>query len=401
MKKIFFKLIVSISLTIQVLPLLGQEVEENKENENVEEISLTGSLDSYFHRSIGTLEKAPRTSFSNLPGFSLGMINLVGTYTGKKAGFVADLVFGPRGSDAIFNAPLYKNAQGGGSAQIINQMYVYYQLSKKLKVNMGQFNTFLGYEMISPTKNFHYSTTYLFSFGPFNHTGIWVDYNLESGWGAKFAIMNPTDYTEYNPFDSYTLGGQISYSKNEKSIYLNATYGDPDGKLQNSDSVGCVSSGNAFQIDVTTSWTLSEKYSVGLGSSYRTIGSGEVRMATSDQKSSLKSHGFYGVALYQKIIVSNSFSLGLRTEYFSEFKNGVGAIMGYNAAGSGSVTDITLSANVSSSNFRFIPEIRFDRTSEKTFTSVNSSKGTQSMVSLNFAVVYAIPTFTHKVRPGN
>ena len=73
--------------------------------------TISGSVDTYFRTNlsggtndamdtIGTL--APTSSFANAPGFSLGMANLVMGYEGEKAGFVADLVFGPRGADAVF-----------------------------------------------------------------------------------------------------------------------------------------------------------------------------------------------------------------------------------------------------------------------------------------------------------
>src|SRR6187402_2845687 len=182
MRRLAIKLFTCLPLMIQTISLFAQDADQSDVENVVDEISLTGSLDVYFHKAFGTVEKAPRTSFANLPGFSLGMINLIGSYTGKKSGFVADLVFGPRGSDAVFNAPLYKNAGGGGSAHLINQMYIYYEISKNIKVSIGQFNTFLSYEVISPVKNFHYSTSYLFSYGPFNHTGIWTDVNLGGGW---------------------------------------------------------------------------------------------------------------------------------------------------------------------------------------------------------------------------
>src|SRR4051812_38622127 len=129
------------------------------------------------------------------------MVNIIGAYKNKNAGFVADLVFGPRGSDAIFNAPMYTNPKGASSAHIINQLFVYYNISNCVKMTLGQFNTFLSYETITPTKNFHYSTSYLFSYGPFNHTGLMADIDLKKGWMAKFAVMNPTDYTEFNPFN--------------------------------------------------------------------------------------------------------------------------------------------------------------------------------------------------------
>ena len=62
--------------------------------------NISGSIDTYYRSS----EYAPGTSFGNLPGFALGMANVILSYEGEKSGFVADLVFGPRGADAVFNS---------------------------------------------------------------------------------------------------------------------------------------------------------------------------------------------------------------------------------------------------------------------------------------------------------
>ena len=401
--KILFTMILMVSLSAHSLLLSAQGVENSMPETSVdtqetdEAISLSGSIDSYFHKSFGTVEEAPRTSFSNLPGFSLGMVNLIGSYRGKKSGFVADLVVGPRGSDAVFNAPLHKNVSGSGSAHFINQMYAYYQISKKVKLNFGQFNTFLGYELIAP-KNFHYSTSYLFSYGPFNHTGLWADLDLKKGWTSKVAIMNPTDYTEYNPFDSYTVGWQIGYTQPGHSGYLNMTYGDPDGKLQSSDSVGSVSMGNTLQFDFTASFNITHVFNISLNSSYRTVSPGEIMTAASREKSSRPNQGFYGMAVYQKVLFTDHFNMGLRTEYFSEFHGGVGAIGGYNSLGRSAVVGITLSANIISDNLRFIPELRLDKTTSDTFTREADSVAISHMFSFNFAVVYSVPTLEHNIR---
>ena len=125
--------------------------------------NISGSIDTYYRSS----EYAPGTSFGNLPGFALGMANVILSYEGEKSGFVADLVFGPRGADAVFNST--------GSSNIVNQLYAYYNVSDKLTLTLGNFNTFLGYEVISPVANFNYTTSYMFSYGPFSHTGIKAD----------------------------------------------------------------------------------------------------------------------------------------------------------------------------------------------------------------------------------
>ncbi|NCG04684.1 MAG: outer membrane beta-barrel protein, partial [Bacteroidetes bacterium] len=55
--------------------------------------SVSGTVDTYYRST----EFAPGTSFANLNGFALGMANIVLSYEGEKSGFVADLVYGPRG----------------------------------------------------------------------------------------------------------------------------------------------------------------------------------------------------------------------------------------------------------------------------------------------------------------
>src|SRR5690606_4754784 len=142
------------------------------------------------------------TSFANLPGFSLGMANIIATYQGEKVGAVADLVFGPRGEQAVFGSPMFTGGMAG-SSQIVNQLYVYWNVSDVVTLTMGNFNTFLGYELISPTGNFNYSTSYMFSNGPFSHTGLKADFALSDKWSLMAAVMNPTDMTEFNLAGTY------------------------------------------------------------------------------------------------------------------------------------------------------------------------------------------------------
>jgi len=91
-----------------------------QETEGVEgvlsNISISGSLDSYFRTNFNGLNKfefdengneigppqTPASSFANDPGFALGMANIILGHEGEKVGFVVDLVFGPRGEDAVF-----------------------------------------------------------------------------------------------------------------------------------------------------------------------------------------------------------------------------------------------------------------------------------------------------------
>ena len=162
--------------------------------------SVSGSVDTYYRSS----EYAPSTSFADLNGFALGMANVVLSYEGEKAGFVADMVYGPRGEAAVFGS------QGNGSNSIVNQLYVYYNVSDSFTLTLGNFNTFLGYEVISPAGNFNYSTSYMFSNGPFSHTGLKADISLSDDASLMLGVLNTTDATESQPVgDKYMFGAQL------------------------------------------------------------------------------------------------------------------------------------------------------------------------------------------------
>ncbi|HEY3430590.1 MAG TPA: outer membrane beta-barrel protein [Cyclobacteriaceae bacterium] len=371
-------------------PMTGGEVikEDEKEEEVKPTFTLSGSVDTYFHSTFKTTNYyssdpyASSTSFANQKGFALGMVNLIATYSGEKAGFTADLVFGPRGKAAVF---------GTASGQaIINQAFVFYKFSDKITFNMGQFNTFVGYEVISPTVNFHYSTSYLFSWGPFNHTGARLDFAFENGIVLKAAVMNPTDIVEFNPVNTYTLGAQVGKVSDKGGVWLNFLYGDQDGTLEASDAEPLeVSAGNLLQGDITLGYSLSEKFYLGFNASMQSVATGEEVDAGGDIIDTQgDASSFYGFAVYPKVTLSESFAIGLRAEYFSTKNNHFASpIIGLNADGDGSVTEFTLSANYKTGGLTFIPEFRIDKTSEDSF--VNHDGEAKSLLpSFNLAAVY-------------
>lgn len=322
-----------------------------QEDEVGQKFSLSGSIDAYYrvnaNASNGADAVAPGTSFANLPGFALGMANLVGTYEGEKVGFVADLVFGPRGEDAVF---LSGALRPGGSSNIVNQLYAYWNVSDKVKLTMGNFNTFLGYEVISPTSNFNYSTSYLFSYGPFSHTGLKADFDLDD-ISLMVSVMNPTDATEFNPTGKYAYGAQIGYADQ----YLNFLTDD-----------------GAFEIDYTGGFDISKEFFLGINAAY---------FEGKDENP-----GFYGVALYPQYSASENLALGLRAEYFKEKDGEFGAI------GTGmeesSVFATTLTANYKVGDLTIIPEIRLDSASDDFFLN-NDDKPNSSLGSFVLAAVYS------------
>ena len=141
MKKI--TIIITLFLSFSVLFTTFAVAQDSEKVTPEPTFDFEGSIDTYFRASFSEDPVAPATSFSNLNGFALGMANFIVAYKGEKSGFIADIVFGPRGSDAVFGSK-------GNSSEMLNQLYLYYNITNKIKITMGNFNTFLGYEVISP-----------------------------------------------------------------------------------------------------------------------------------------------------------------------------------------------------------------------------------------------------------
>ncbi len=357
-------------------------------------LSISGSVDAYFRTNLSSPNNedatAPGSSFANNSGFALGMVNLITSYEGKKVGFVADLVFGPRGEDAVFGSPLYNpNNPFGGSSQIVNQLYAYWNVSDKVTLTLGNFNTYLGYEVISPTANFNYSTSYMFSYGPFSHTGIKADFQLAENVTGMLSIMNPTDFTEFNPFGTYTYGAQLGFG----GVYLNFLYGDQDGNINENVEVPAgetvFSSGSTFQADLTAGWDLSDKLFFGVNGTYITTGGGEVFDGTSIADIDTDGFGFYGAAGYLQYSFTDAFALGTRIEYFGEFNGGAGAIGAYNDEGDASIVDFTISAQYKIEGLTIIPEFRLDAGSEPDTFYNRDLANSKNLTSFLLAVVYA------------
>jgi hypothetical protein len=312
--------------------------QEETETEEAPSFSIAGSIDTYYRSS----EYAPGSSFGDLPGFALGMANIVVSYEGEKSGFVADLVFGPRGTDAVFNS--------SGSSNIVNQLYAYYNLSESFTLTLGNFNTFLGYEVISPVANFNYTTSYMFSYGPFSHTGIKADLAVSDDISIMLGVLNLTDMTESQPLgEDYMIGVQLGLF----GQYINYLGGGTAG---------------VSQIDFTGGFNLTEKLYLGINAT-----------SYSDDLDI----DFSGIALYPQYTISDTFALGARFEAFSE--EGLGAIG--SISGEGDNTSFTLTGSYTSGNLIFKPEIRIDSASGQFYS--NADGATDSLSTFIVAAIYS------------
>ena len=337
-------------------------------------LEFSGSVDAYFKNSTEGI--SPGSSFANGEnGFNLGMVNLIAEKSGDKSGFVADLVFGPRGGDAVFLSQQSIVDTNGvthtvnGSSTIINQLYAYWNVSDKLTLTLGNFNTFLGYEVISPTGNFNYSTSYMFSNGPFSHTGLKLDYAVSDDITLMASVMNATDATE-GPLGVNTPSFGLQLGLYD-AAWINVVLGDQDGDAKNS-------AGSTFQIDLTAGKDLSDDLYLGINTTFNTTTDGGL-----NNDGSTADGGFYGAALYTQYAITDALSAGIRGEYFAWTSGDMDAT---------SVIDLTASLNYTVGNLTFIPEFRIDLSEdgwETTESIPTDLKYHSSIAQFYLAAVYA------------
>ncbi|MCB0588254.1 MAG: outer membrane beta-barrel protein, partial [Phaeodactylibacter sp.] len=186
------------------------EPETEPEEESKLPFEVSGFVDVYYGHSF-TGNPLP-TSFTETDNsFSLGMANLVFSREGK-VGFVADLAVGPRAEVA--------NGFNGTTLSAIKQLYVTYSPADWVTLTLGNFGTHVGYEIIDAPGNINYSTSYMFSNGPFYHTGLKADFALSENFGAMIGLFDDTDSKiDFTP--GKHVGAQLSYSTDAVGIYLN------------------------------------------------------------------------------------------------------------------------------------------------------------------------------------
>ena len=323
-------------MIFMAMSLFAQEEEKEEKK-----FTLSGSVDAYFQTFITSpddTEPSFGTAFADQTGFAIGMGNLIASYESGKVGAVIDLVTGPRGEGATFNSDIVDG--------IVNQAYVFWNVSENTTLTFGRWNTFLGYEVIAPAANFNYSTSYLFSSGPFSHIGLKADFTLSEDFSLMLAITNPWDTNDTSSTGEYAYGAQLGY----KDQYLNLYYDSGNN------------GGLGFEVDYTGGFDLSEDFFLGINAAYN------------DNDGS----GFYGAALYPQYTTSESFAVGLRAEYFSLHGDGDDLP---------SVFATTLTGSYTVDNLIIKPEIRLDTWSNNEPYLDNDGAATDNLAAFTLAAI--------------
>ncbi|MBC7850489.1 MAG: porin [Chitinophagaceae bacterium] len=314
--------------------------EEKKEEEKKPFLSITGSADVYYRYDFAKTKFNNLTSFTGTQNsFSLGMASVKFEHKSDKVGVVADLGFGPRAREFAY--------ADEGITQAIKQLYVSYSPAEWLKLTAGTWATHVGYELVDPQLNRNYSMSYMFTNGPFTHTGVKAEIT-KGKHGVMVGLSNATDYRipPESMINKKFLIAQysVAFTENVK-LYLNYVGGkNPDSSKTN-------------QFDAVLAAKVSDKFSLGLNG---TVNSNQAW----DGDKNADGQSWWGSAIYLNVDPKPWFGLTLRGELFND-KNQLK--MFSSAPDGGNIFATTLSANFKTGGFIFIPELRFENASEDIF----------------------------------
>ena len=329
MKKLF------TILTFAVVGFAFAQEEEPKFN-------VTGSVDAYFRANLTSSNVGSTgdySAFNNDSGFSLGLANVTLSYEGEKVGFIADLAVGQRAD------------QYNGEGSIVNEAYMYWNVSEKVTLQMGRFNNWMGYEELSAANNFHYSMSHMFTYSARNFNGLVARFDLGNDIGLGLGLMNPVNVIEGNQDSS-------------------GAYSIAAGLWKGKTSLSFASSQETSYIDFKTAFDVSESFSVALNA----------HMADYEENPQAyqQGSGFTSISAYPQIKSSESMSWGMRLEYmmFEDFANDV------------SVFTPTLTANYTVGALTIKPELRLDTASEDVFTD-NDGEAAAGLTAFTLGAVYS------------
>ncbi|PWU03764.1 MAG: porin [Bacteroidetes bacterium] len=335
--------------------ILAQDSDSSKKPGSAYIVS--GSLDMYYRYNFNNPKAYPYNNYTSFThssnSFELGMASVRIDHSFGKVAVTIDLGFGKRAEEFAYNDV--------NTLLAVKQAYLSYASSSKIKFTLGSWATHVGFELLDAYLNRTYSMSYMFSYGPFSHTGLKADISLGGKSALMVGVANPTDYRTA-PSTPKSLIAQFSTgSKDDK---LKAYFNFVGGKQNDYKKV--------VQGDVVLNYIVNEKFNLGFNGTIQSL------KIDPDSAGKFNSANWEGLALYINYDPAKWFGLTLRTEYINDpdqylgFKN---------------VIVPTVAANFRVENLTIIPEFRFDHTGKDVFHK-NDVDMTNSTGSFIFAAVY-------------
>lgn len=324
-------------------------------------LAINGSADVYYKYDFGKTKTNNLTSFTNSHNsFELGMASVKFDYKASKVEMVADLGFGKRAQEFSYN--------DAGILAAVKQLYLSYTANSWLKLTAGSWATHVGYELVDAYANRNYSMSYMFTNGPFFHTGVKAEITAGKS-GFMIGVANPTDF-KYVPdgfMNKKFLLAQYNFSAGDVfKGYLNYVGGQG------------LDTSKSKQVDLVLTSKVSNKFNLAFDGTLSSL----KKYVGKDQFDQYKN--WWAAGLYANFDPVSSLGFTLRGEYFSD-KNGLryGGL-----AGDGTIFATTLSAQIKAENLTIIPEFRVDASNKLLFTKSNG-EATKTAANLLLAAVYS------------
>jgi hypothetical protein len=186
---------------------------------------------------------------------------------------------------------------------------------------------------------------YMFSYGPFFHTGLKADITINSNFAFMVGVANPSDMVTASFAKKFILA-QLHLSSSDSKLggYLNYVGGKDPGN------------NSTIQLDAVITGIITDKFNVGYNGTIKSVKA----KGGSDQS-------WWGSAIYLNYDPLSTFGLTLRGEYFDDSKGIAGF---YNK-----IFDLTLSGNIKVDNLTIIPEFRVDSGKYPLFFKNTGSNG--------------------------
>lgn len=384
MRKIAFDRMVFAFAAFTCLVVSNANAEENK-------LEMTGNLDFYYqvspqaHRaSVGNLSGPPvlegRFFDRNSNEYTLNLAEVVIKKKSDKVSFRIDLAAGE----------LVDQMSGGGSQSVTNtnptnraaneptrnvpQAILSYDATDRLGFTVGKFYTHIGFEAVHTKENWNYSGGYLFAYGPLWHEGLQINYKLipDRLTGTLFVV---------NGWD-----GRISEERNRgSSVGFNLNYVEENKYVLNWNYLGGSESGGSGRRDLhelNAKVFLNEKWTLGL----------DLQQVTQHKVPGESTVSWYGAAAYAKALLTSSYSISTRYEYFDDSDAGFaigGALLGPSAIRQRiSAWTLTQSWDLGGGlETRF--ELRRDDSNRNTFFLKDDRTPTRSQESATVAILYS------------
>lgn len=319
-------------------------------------LNFSGSVDFYYRYDFNKQQTNNKTSFTNSHNsFSLGMASVKLEHSFNKVSAVVDLGFGTRASEFSYNET--------GILQSVKQAYISYAVTDALKITAGTWATHVGYELVDPQLNRNYSMGYMFTNGPFTHTGVKAEYTKGKS-SFMLGLSNATDFR-------VPPSSQI----NKKFVIAQYTLAASDKVKFYANYVGGkqIDTSNVSQYDIVGTFTLSSKFNFALNGTLN-------RSQSWDGIKNVEGKSWYGLAGYFNYDPSSTFGLTLRSEYFDDSK-------GVKGLGT-SIFANTISANIKADGFTLIPELRFESAGANIYSDAAGNFNKKGAVSFLLAAVY-------------